>query len=84
MWRVYVPRPALKTLARSPEPDADAIWAALDEMKVEPLAGNTRRLRGGVTYRRRVRDYRIIFDLNPSIRLVQIKTIGRRTSTTYR
>jgi len=83
MWRVYVPKPALKNLARFPELDAAAIWAALDEMKLNPLAGDTRRLRGSVTYRRRVRAYRIIFDLNSALRLVQVKTIERRTSTTY-
>jgi len=52
-------------------------------MKLNPLAGDTRRLRGSVTYRRRVRAYRIIFDLNSALRLVQVKTIERRTSTTY-
>ena len=83
MWRVYVPKPALKNLARFPEPDARAIWAALDEMKLEPLSGNTRHLRG-TTYRRRVRDYRIIFDVVLSARFVQVKTVERRTTTTYR
>ena len=84
MWRVYVPKPALKNLARLPEPDAAAIWAALAEMERDPLAGDTRRLRGSVTYRRRVRDYRIVFDRNAALRLVTVKTIERRTSTTYR
>ena len=84
MWRVYVAKPALKNLARFPEPDAAAIWAALAELERDPLAGDTRRLRGCVTYRRRVRDYPIVFDRNAALRLVTVETIERRTSTTYR
>jgi len=53
MWRVYVPKPVLRSLERFPAKDADRIWAVLEAMKREPFGGDIRDLGDG-TYRRRV------------------------------
>lgn len=83
MWRVYVPKPVQKVLARVPVDDEQRLTAALNEMARDPFAGDVLKL-AGVTYRRRVGAYRIIFDVTPAFRLVHIKDIFRRTTTTYR
>jgi mRNA-degrading endonuclease RelE of RelBE toxin-antitoxin system len=83
MWRVYVPRPVLRSLARFPTKDADRIWAALDGMKQDPVGGDIRDLGDG-TYRRRVGAYRIRFEVDWATRVVSVLWIERRTSTTWR
>ncbi|MBI4518761.1 MAG: hypothetical protein HY699_23445 [Deltaproteobacteria bacterium] len=82
MWRVYVPKPVLKSLGRFPARDADRIWAALDAMKRAPFGGDIRDLGDG-TYRRRVGAYRIRFDVAWNTRTVSVLWVRRRTSITY-
>lgn len=82
MWRVYVPKPVLKSLARFPARDADRIWAALDEMAHDPFGGDMRSL-GDDTYRRRVGAYRIRFVVDVDNHAVSVLWVRRRTSTTY-
>jgi len=54
-------------------------------MTSNPLAGDVLKLTGERdAYRRRVGNWRIIFDLYPSLRLVEVRYIVRRTTTTYR
>ena len=83
MWRVYVPKPVLKALARLPARDAERIWAALGGMEQDPFDGDIRDL-GDKTYRRRVGSYRVRFRVDWSTRLVSVLWVDRRTSTTYR
>jgi mRNA-degrading endonuclease RelE of RelBE toxin-antitoxin system len=53
-------------------------------MKKNPLEGDVRKLHGGLEgFRRRVRDWRIFFDLYSTEARVEITAIARRTSTTY-
>jgi mRNA-degrading endonuclease RelE of RelBE toxin-antitoxin system len=82
MWRVYVPKPVLRSLERFPAKDADRIWAVLDAMKREPFGGDIRDLGDG-TYRRRVGAYRIRFEVDWDTRTVSVLWVRRRTSTTY-
>jgi mRNA-degrading endonuclease RelE of RelBE toxin-antitoxin system len=54
-------------------------------MEEDPHAGDTEKLTGHKkTYRRRVGDWRIIYDIDQDNFSVIIKGIRRRTSTTYR
>ena len=65
--------------------DRERINAVLIAMRTDPLAGDVIPLRGQYagSFRRRVGSWRIIFALNPSIQLIEIQAILRRTSTTY-
>ena len=82
-WNVVVGAPARKSLNRFPLHDAEAIQRALREMEQDPFSGDVRKL-GPRSYRRRVRDYRIFFDLWSEQRMVEVTAIRRRTTTTYR
>lgn len=54
-------------------------------MEVDPFAGDVERLKHQPTaFRRRFGDWRIFFDADPARRLVEVRYIERRTSTTYR
>lgn len=53
-------------------------------MQSDPFQGDLKRLKGKETaWRRRVGNYRIIYDLFLDKRLIVVSGILRRTSTTY-
>mgnify|MGYP002392197958 FL=1 len=53
-------------------------------MSEDPFAADVARLRGLPTaWRRRVGDWRILYDLHPDRGLNVVASIRRRTSTTY-
>ena len=58
--------------------------AALDVMQSDPLAGDVIKLAGQNAFRRRVGNYRIIFDIDFKALAVDVLDIQRRTTTTYR
>ena len=54
-------------------------------MGSDPLTGDIRRLKNErAAFRRRVGDWRIFFDVDPERRVVDVSSIERRTTTTYR
>jgi mRNA-degrading endonuclease RelE of RelBE toxin-antitoxin system len=53
-------------------------------MKDDPFSGDVVRLEAQPTaWRRRVGSWRILFDVDPTNRTVDVADIERRTSTTY-
>lgn len=85
MWNVSLRKAGLKNLARAQEKERRQVWAALDEMRADPLTGDVRPLanqRSG--FRRRLGHWRIFFDVYPGRQLVDVVAIERRSSTTYR
>ncbi len=84
-WSVLVDRRARKLVERAPRPERERLYEALRAMEVDPLAGDVQPLKDQPTaFRRRVGDWRIFFDLDPEHRIVEVRYIERRTSTTYR
>ncbi len=58
--------------------------AALDAMRSDPLSGDLVKLAGHDAFRRRVGNYRIIFQIDFRTFAVGVFDIQRRTTTTYR
>ncbi len=53
-------------------------------MQADPFQGDIKRLQGQASaWRRRVGNYRIVYDLDFERRLIVVAGILRRTSTTY-
>jgi mRNA-degrading endonuclease RelE of RelBE toxin-antitoxin system len=82
-WTVVLAGPARKSLKRIPANDKTRIMAALAEMEENPFQGDIRKLQGLPGFRRRVGDWRIMFEPQPESRQVVVAAIERRTSTTY-
>lgn len=82
-WTVVLAGPARKSLKRIPAGDRTRILAALAEMEQNPFHGDIRKLQGIPGFRRRVGNWRIIFELIPERKHVIVAEIVRRTSTTY-
>ncbi len=85
LWRLRILRRAEKSLAKLPTKDQRLILEVLDEMRTDPFTGDIARLRGQrSTWRRRVGSYRLFFDVDPFLIVIDVVAIVRRTSTTYR
>lgn len=83
-WEILIDNTTKKQLARIPENDAIRIIAAVKEFSVNPYTGDIEKLSGEKdTWRRRVGNYRIFYEIYQQKRLVYIFDIKRRTSTTY-
>ncbi len=83
-WRVVIVNTAAKDIASLPNIYYERIANAIDAITVNPFSGDTLKLHGNQNlWRRRVGDYRIIFEAVLSRRIVFIYEITRRTSKTY-
>lgn len=83
-WNLSIAGPAQKDFKRLPPKDQDRVKAVLVAMQSDPFQGDLKRLKGKETaWRRRVGNYRIIYDLFLDKRLIVVSGILRRTSTTY-
>ncbi len=84
-FRLELATQARKQLDRLPNDDRIRIIAALKQMSVDPYTGDIQRLKGHrFGWRRRLGNYRILYDLDPAVRLILIARIERRGTTTYR
>ena len=61
----------------------DAIDEAFSQMCENPFQGDVKFLRGLETMRRRIGDWRILYELNEAKKLIIVTAIKRRGSTTY-
>jgi mRNA interferase RelE/StbE len=83
-WTLSITGPAQKEFSKLPRKDQERVKAALISTQIDPFDGDLKRLKGQPTaWRHRVGNYRIIYDLFQSERLIVVSGILRRTSTTY-
>jgi len=83
-WELVVTRPAEKSLGKLPAKDRAKIQSALLEMRENPFVGDIARLKAQPSaWRRRVGNYRILYDIVPENVRIVVTGILRRTSTTY-
>jgi mRNA interferase RelE/StbE len=80
VFRVEITKPALRTLRRSPANVARLIRAKLDELANDPttLRRNVTALRGRPSYRLRVGDRRVIFEVDHQQERLVVLDIGPR------
>ena len=81
-WDLLVTKPAKIELGRLPKRDQSRILLALAEMQDNPFSGDIKRLTHA-GWRRRVGNYRVLYDLLLEDHLIVVTAILRRTSTTY-
>ena len=83
-WELLLAGPARRALERMPAADRRRVLAALDAMEQNPFSGDIVRLKAQpIAWRRRVGNWRILFDIEPEKRRVLVHDVVRRTSTTY-
>ena len=83
-WNLVISNRAEKTFAKLPAKDQRLIISAFKAMRNDPFSGDIKRLHNERTsFRRRVGNYRLFFDVHAAILRINIIEIARRTSTTY-
>ncbi|MGA9640802.1 MAG: type II toxin-antitoxin system RelE/ParE family toxin [Terriglobales bacterium] len=84
VWNLQLTGPAQKEFRKLPTKDRERVKAAFLSMEQDPFQGDVKRLKGQpCAWRRRVGNYRIIYDLYIDQHLIVLSGILRRTSTTY-
>ena len=86
MYEVILARQAQRALRRLPQRDAQRIIQALVRLRENPRMPDVIKLEGAAigTYRYRIGNYRILFDINDQVRTVEVLDIRRRSQRTYR
>ncbi len=83
-WDLLITNPAERVLRKVPRADLEHIDSAFREMCSDPYAGDVKFLRGmGATFRRRVGDWRILFELDKARQTIIVLAVKRRGSKTY-
>jgi mRNA-degrading endonuclease RelE of RelBE toxin-antitoxin system len=82
-WGLIVASRGKRQLRRLPADARDSIDRAFSEMCDNPFSGDVKFLRGLGSLRRRVSDWRILFELNESKRLIVVTAVRRRGSNAY-
>jgi mRNA interferase RelE/StbE len=81
---LVITNPAERGLRKVPRVDLEHIDNAFAEMCSDPYSGDVKFLRGmGSAFRRRVGDWRILFELDKDRRLIVVLAVMRRGSKTY-
>jgi mRNA-degrading endonuclease RelE of RelBE toxin-antitoxin system len=83
-WDLLITSPAERGLRKVPRVDLEHINNVFSEMCSDPYSGDVRFLRGmGATFRRRVGDWRILFELDKTKQTIVVLAVKRRGSKTY-
>ena len=83
-WKLRIGKSARKNLTRFPKNDQERIIAALREFILSPYSGDIEKVKGEEnTWRRRVGNYRILYEVDIKNKFIDVVYIRRRTSSTY-
>ena len=83
-WGLEITKPAARDLRDVPRADLEHIDQAFEDMRADPYYGDVKFLKGtNRTMRRRVGDWRILFEVHADQQLVVILGVTRRSSNTY-
>jgi mRNA interferase RelE/StbE len=78
IYRVRVERKAQKKLSKIPEPYYSNIKTAILDLGNNPRPNGYKKLKGRLGYRIRVADYRIIYEIQENVLLVEVIDLGHR------
>jgi mRNA-degrading endonuclease RelE of RelBE toxin-antitoxin system len=83
-WGLAITSRAKRQLGRWYASERDQIDGAFSEMCENPFAGDVKFLQGlNGSLRRRVGDWRVLYDLNPENKVIVVTAVKRRGSNTY-
>jgi mRNA interferase RelE/StbE len=83
-WDLRVAKSAKKNILSFPKKDKEKIIQAFREFITDPYSGDIEKVGGKENvWRRRIGNYRIIYEIDVKSKSIFIGDIRRRTSTTY-
>ncbi len=78
LYRVIFDLRAWRELMALPDDLQHRIFDAIDKLEVNPRPSGCKKLKGSRDYRIRVGDYRIIYDIQDNILVVEVIQVGKR------
>ena len=83
-WELIVDATVRKQLKRIPQRDATRIFHAIEELAINPYAGDIEKMGGEKDiWRRRIGAYRIFYEIYTTRRMIYVFDVRHRTSSTY-
>ena len=83
-WIIVIDSQAEKRLKKFPVKDYERIRRIINAMEANPFFGDVNKLSGTENiWRKRIGNYRIIYEFYESKRIIYISDIKRRASNTY-
>lgn len=82
-YRLILQRSARRALDKLPASDKIRIGRAIDALAEDPRPSGVKKLAGGLGWRIRVGEYRVMYTISDRERFVSIEDVTRRTTTTY-
>ena len=83
-WGLVIANRAERQLRRLPDAERQQIDGAFSEMCLNPYHGDVQFLKGSDNaLRRRIGDWRILYDLEPEHKVIVVTVVKRRGSNTY-
>jgi mRNA-degrading endonuclease RelE of RelBE toxin-antitoxin system len=83
-WGLILSNQASRIIRRAPWKEQDLLTAALRVLANDPYSGDTKLLKGTRgTLRRRVGNWRILYEPDADRRVIDVTAIKRRGSNTY-
>jgi len=82
-WGLQIGNRAKRQLRRLSGAEHEVVNEVFSELCNDPFQGDIKVLRGLGALRRRVGDWRIMFDLDHANRVIKVTSVERRGSTTY-
>lgn len=84
-WEIKIAKRVLKEIKRIPKKDAKRLSLVLEGLTKNPYQGDIEKIRGEDNiWRRRVGNYRILYQVLPEQKYIEVFQVRRRTTTTYR
>ena len=84
-WKLRVAKRVLKETKRIPKKNALRLLFVLEKLTENPYQGDIEKIKGEENiWRRRVGNYRILYEITSKKRYINVFQISRRTTTTYR
>jgi mRNA interferase RelE/StbE len=77
-YQVKIDRKVLKRLEKIPEPFYKSLKDSILELGDEPRPNGYIKLKGRAGYRIRVGNYRVIYEIEDSIKIVEVLDVGHR------
>ena len=79
-YTVVIERTALKALEKIDAPQRAKIESKIDGLATDPRPHGAVKLSGLDAYRIRVGNYRVVYEVSDSVRIVRVTNIGHRRS----
>lgn len=83
-WQIKIAQRVRKQLRRLPKKDGQHLLFILEDLSNSPYQGDIEKIAGEKNvWRRRIGNYRLLYDISSHQKLISVLDVQRRTTATY-